>query len=87
MATSLSTAAALGGGDPVGRVRAGRDAEVEGVDQVVVGGVIDADLAGFTERRRGREGEDEMRIGVYAYGLICRKTNDSGGLRLSMPSG
>jgi hypothetical protein len=71
----------------VGRVRAGGDAEIEGVDEVVVGGVIDADLTGFTERRWGGEGEDEMRVGIYADGLICRKAYDGGGLRISMPSG
>ena len=57
-------------GNAVLGVGAGGKAEVEGVDDLVGGGVDEADLAGVAESGRGGEGEDEVGVGIDAGGVV-----------------
>ena len=68
--------AAIRGRRPARRVGRGRDSHVERVDERVVGGVVDTDPSGIADRRRTRERQNQMRVGVDVGRPVRRKDSN-----------
>jgi len=55
---------------------AGRDTEVQSVDQFVVRCIVDANLSRFTQCRGSRKDQDKMRVRVHRLRLVRWKTSN-----------
>ena len=62
------------GGDAPGGVGTGGDTEVECVDQMVAGGIVDANLARLAKSGRAGEGQEQVGVGIDMGGIISGET-------------